>query len=42
MNPKKIGKIALLLIAILLLAGCGKENETTRKKFKKRKLVNHP
>lgn len=29
MNPKMIGKIALLLIAILLLAGCGNEKETT-------------
>ena len=37
MNPKKIGKIALLLIAILLLAGCGKENETTTKKIQEKK-----
>lgn len=37
MNPKKIGKIALLLIAILLLAGCGKENETTTKNIQEKK-----
>ena len=37
MNPKKIGKIALLLIAILLLAGCGKENETTTKNTQEKK-----
>lgn len=37
MNPKKIGKITLLLIAILLLAGCGKENETTTKNTQEKK-----
>ena len=37
MNHKKIGKIAVLLIAILLLAGCGKENETTTKNTQEKK-----